>query len=35
MQLQNRINKNIEENQIKLIKVIESQNDYFKNKEKK
>ena len=35
MQLQNRINKNIEDNQIKLIKVIESQNEYFKNKEKK
>lgn len=35
MQLQNKINKNIEDNQIKLIKVIESQNDYLKKKEKK
>lgn len=35
MQLQNKINKNIEDNQIKLIKVIESQNEYLKKKDKK
>lgn len=35
MQLQNKINKNIENNQIKLIKVIESQNEYLKKKDKK
>lgn len=35
MQLQNKINKNIEDNQIKLIKVIEIQNEYLKKKDKK
>lgn len=35
MQLQNKINKNIEYNQIKLIKIIESQNEYLKKKDKK
>ena len=35
MQLQNKINKNIEDNQIKLIKVTESQNEYLKKKDKK
>lgn len=35
IQLQNKINKNIEDNQIKLIKVIESQNEYLKKKDKK
>ena len=36
MQLQNKINKDIEDNQIKLImKATEFQNEYFKKKEKK
>lgn len=35
IQLQNKINENLENNQIKLIKVLETQNEYFKNRDKK